>query len=323
MLAGAILSGCDVGEPDGFEPPALHVIGTLPANGDGVACSGGDSSCGVSLLPEVVVQFDRLLWPEPSAFESLRIYTGSPRNRVPLDSYHYDPLERTLTYQLGAWLAPRALYRVELPGHAQGHGPRAFDGAELEPGSVPLSFGFFTRGAGTSLPLRPERPRTPSCDEIMQVLGAHCGSGACHGGNTPAMGVALDSREAFSTTALRRVARQTDSAGTPGVPQLNPARFGVAMPIVEPGSAAHSYLVYKILITDSGFPECADERCARFENPGETEHCELLPQLERRRLRDWFVRGEPMPHPDAESGPLDCASFRALLRFIDAGAKCD
>jgi hypothetical protein len=290
-----------------------------------VGCDDADPACGVPRATRVVVHFDRLLWPEPVPLESIRIYTGVPRNRVGVSSITYDLLEQSVTYELASQLAPRTLYRVELPGLVPGEGPRAFDGGELESASTPLGFSFYTQAAGVPA-LPPRVPgRIPTCDEVVELLTSHCGSSSCHGGSAPSMGLGLDTRAAFVTTALRKVARQTETAGSVAIPRAHPARFGTAMPIVAPGSAANSYLVYKLLISDRGFPSCDTPGCARFQSPDAPEHCPPLAGAERERLRDWFVRGEPMPpdgpttsHPD-----LDCSSFRALVRFVDAGAKCD
>jgi hypothetical protein len=271
-----------------------------------------------------VVHFDRLLWPEPAALESLRIFTGLPRNRVGVSSIAYDLLDRTVTYRLSSALAAHTLYRVELPGHLSNRGPRAFDGAGLAPGPVPLAFSFFTAEEATPAETPPPGA-TPSCDDAVELLGTHCGSANCHGGTTPAMGLGLDTREALLATALRKVAHQTETAATFGVAQSHPARFGTAMPILDPGNAANSYLVYKLLIADLRLPECNDELCERFQGLAGPERCEPLSADERERLRNWFVRGEPMPpnDPPTSPRPLDCASVRALVRFVDAGANCE
>ena len=277
---------------------------------------------------DVTLRFDRPLWPQPGSFESLLVYSGSD-NRVPVGSIRYDLLDWTLTYRLLRPLKPRALYQVELPGSKGMPGPRAFDGGPLEAGALPLAFSFLTRN-GTSGELPGEVP-APICDEVVRVLDTHCGSGCCHGGDSPAMGLRLDSREGLLTTALRHVAHQTENAGTAGLPHSNPARFGTAMALLDPGSAATSYLIYKLLIAPTGFGACAEPSCQPFTALPGAASCPPWPDAERARLRDWFVRGEAMPlDPEslgcAEAAPppaLDCASVRALIAFVNAGAVCD
>ena len=275
------------------------------------------------------MRFDRPLWPEPVGYESVRVYSGTPRNRVSVRSIRYDLLNWTLRYGLGGRLTARALYQVELPGAGGTTGPRAFDGGALEPGAIPLAFSFFTADSASSN--LPADAPAPSCAEIVPVFERHCSSGCCHGGDSPAMGLRLDSRDGLMATAIGRVAHQTETAGTVGLPHSHPERFGTAMPLIDPGSAATSYLVYKLLIAPGEFEPCADESCAPFTTLPGAERCAPWPEAERSRLRDWFVRGEAMPlapwragcSEDEPSRPLDCASLHALVRFVDAGAACE
>jgi hypothetical protein len=326
-LAVSLLASCDLASRDSERPP-LHVLETVPANGAGTDCSRLDPSCGVPLRTTIRVRFDRPLWPEPLNFEAVRVYTGTPSNRVAVTAIDYSVFDWTLSFRLGRPLAPRTLYQVELPGWDGTPGPRAYDGAELEPGGVPLRFSFVTSDTDAS-DLAPVLP-SPSCEQAVAVFEAHCSTGACHGGETPAMGLRLDSRAGLRSSALRRVARQTETASTVGVPHSHPARFGTAMPLLDPGNAANSYLFYKLFITPQGFGACAHASCEPFSAVEAGATCEPWPEAERQRLRDWFVRGEAMPLLPSESGaaelaplrPLDCASLRALIRFVDAGAEC-
>jgi hypothetical protein len=306
------------------------VIESRPGPGAGTECLASDPACGVALRTDVVLHFDRPLWPRADSFEALRVYSGSPSNRVPVSSIRYDLLDWTLTYRLLRPLRSRALYQVELPGANGSPGPRAFDGAPLEAGALPLAFSFLTRSDTSGEP-PPDDVPAPTCDEVVRVLETHCASGCCHGGDRPAMGLRLDSREGLLTTALRHVAHQTETAGTAGLPHSNPARFGTAMPLLDPGSAATSYLVYKLLIAPTGFEACTEPSCQPFTVLPGAASCAPWPDAERARLRDWFVRGEAMPLDPgslgcAEATPpraLDCASLRALIAFVDAGADCD
>lgn len=324
----AQLSGCDLGGEVRPNGPALHIVEVRPADGDGVNCNASEPDCGVPRRTDIVVRFDRPLWPEPRSFEGTRVYTGTRSNRVPVAAVRYDLLDWTLTYQLGRQLMPRALYRVELSGAGESAAPRAYDGAVLDEVAPPLAFSFLTRSTpGGDVPSEPAP--APACDEVVRVLDRHCASGCCHGGEAPAMGLRLDSRDGLLTTAFRRVAHQTESTGTVGVPHSNPARFGTAMPLIDPGSAATSYLLYKLLIAPENLEPCAGDHCAASGALVSDETCLPWPSAERERLRDWFVRGEPMPMAPERLGcdgpalPLDCGSLRALVRFIDSGALCN
>jgi hypothetical protein len=94
------------------------------------------------------------------------------------------------------------------------------------------------------------------------------------------------------------------------------------MPLIEPGRAAASYLVYKVLAGAAAITPCRAPECAEYQDQPGASACEAWPELERNRLRDWFVRGEVMPPASSDLPPLDCASLRALIRFIDDGARC-
>jgi hypothetical protein len=99
------------------------------------------------------------------------------------------------------------------------------------------------------------------------------------------------------------------------------------MLLVDPGNSAMSYLLYKLLIAPGALAPCTGGDCMAFVRLPGAEACEPYSGEERERLRDWFVRGEPMPPTfgvsTAREVALDCASTRALVRWIDAGAPCD
>ncbi|RYZ01879.1 MAG: hypothetical protein EOO73_33820 [Myxococcales bacterium] len=166
----------------------------------------------------------------------------------------------------------------------------------------------------------------------------------------------LDSPATFTLSAYDRVARQTDlgdfSGGNPQdrsdavvyVDQngsrtvVSPGvRFGVRMALVAPSSPGASYLLYKLLIGRDNYQDCStpteSELCS-LPGPCETAHpslplpkgeCLEPPEDELTRLREWFVRGAPMPRADSsgQRGNVRLQGLRALAQFIAAGATCE
>lgn len=277
-------------------------------------------------------RFDRLLLPASAVRQSIAVYTGVPGLGAPFLLPTYDPLERRLSYQNTGRLVENALYQLRLPiaASSSDSGLRAFDGAPLEPLPVPNEFSFITSASLVEAPPAPPFSE-PTCDDVVRLLGARCAGSCCHGGDSPAMGLRLDSADALERTAIERVAHQTESGNTLGVPFTNPARFGVAMPIIDRRSAATSYLVYKLLLSPANLAPCREGWCAFDALPG-ARTCSPLPAAERERIAAWFVSGQAMPIVQHErldaacvppdNRPLDCGEMRALTRWIDAGARC-
>jgi hypothetical protein len=293
-------------------------------------------------------RFDRFLNPATATRQALRVHTGDPSTSpgIPFDTV-YDPVERVVQYRIPAGYAfePNTLYQLELfaPVEAGDFGIRAFDGAPLREDRVPLKGSFFT-GTG---PIEHPVETPPTCaeivDEIFKTSPADCGSSNCHASAMPEQGAPhglwLDGRANFAVTAINRVARQTevgDRSG--GVPLEQPRRFGVQMPLVQPGNPGNSYLLYKLLRGPDAYRACAFD-----ENQSRSAFCELpadacesaYPEVafdrlscippsndELERLREWFVRGEAMPIPRPVQRRVGLQQLRALSSFIAAGADC-
>lgn len=291
----------------------------------------------------LTLRFDRFLNPVSAIRQSLRVYPGNPALGLPFTfDVVYDPIERVVEYRVppGASYQPRTLYIAELfvPTKPSEPGFRAFDGAPLVEGALPLRFSFVTSDSAVELPAPIP---APSCDELVeQVFGAlgNCASGACHRRGSPDFADAphqlwLDSPRHLELSAIGRVARQTDVgdvSGGPSTPQG--PRFGVRMALIEPGSPGGSYLLYKLLVGASNFAPCPADSlaplCAGGPEPPASSHFFLpLPDgeslepspEEQLRLREWFVRGEPMPRG---RGSVSLEGLRAVSRFIAAGASC-
>lgn len=325
------------------------------------ACGiGGDPACAaVPRNATIALRFDRPLNPATVNRQAIRVYTGDPQLSPSVTfQVDYDPIERVVEYRVppGSFgFQPQTLYEVELlvPTADADFGFRAFDGTPVAEGDVPLHTRFFTGNNYVDHP----QASVPRCETIWRDvfvdLGG-CSARACHTSGPHQVGesvqpdapygLRLDSAAALRETAVSRVARETDLGDfSGGAADLHGPRFGVRMPIMDgdghsPGS---SYLLYKLLLLPENTAPCgrADlPLCQLAPAPGESIHRDLplargdslqLSSAERARLREWFVRGEPMPaaYPDDEGhlvrGAVTLEGLRALSSFIAAGADCN
>jgi len=341
-----------VAEPDppSASGPAVHLIGIYPGDGCGV---GSDPDCTVPTNVTLTLRFDRFLNPATVNRQAIRLFTGDPKVSpgVPPFEVSYDPIERVVEYRTppGYALAPTTLYRLEL-NVARGPddpGVRAFDGAPLAEGSLPLQLSFFTGDGPTQAPAA----AAPACAEIVGELTSvfsACTGAACHqkGGNAVAgqalpdapHGLWLDTPRRFTLSAVNRVARETETGDQSGGPPTERGpRFGVHMALVDPHNPGGSYLMYKLLTNLGNFEPCPSGSeapvCADSADPSVSAHPalplgegELItpPPAELTRLQEWFVRGAPMPRPRGDGQPLAIylQGLRAASRFIAAGADC-
>lgn len=326
----------------------MHVLAIDPRDGAGSDCEVGTADCGVPTNATLSFRFDRFLNPTTANRQALRVYSGDPEtsSSIPFD-VTYDPIERVVQYRMPSGYAfePNALYQLELvvPAEPGDFGFRAFDGAPLAVGSVPLQGSFFTGAGPVELPV----PEAPTCadivNEVFKATPGDCASGSCHASTDAEQGAPhglwLDGRANLTTTAIDRVARQTevgDRSG--GVPLEQPTRFGVQMPLIAPGNPGNSYLLYKLLRSPRSYEPCAfherlansaycrqpDESCiSLYPNlPLDRRTCVAPSDAELERLREWFVRGEAMPIPRPVDRSVGLQQLRALSRFIAAGASC-
>jgi len=347
-----LLGGCDVAKPEpqsGTGPP-VHLLGIYPQDGCGV---GDSPDCTVPTNVTLTFRFDRFLNPATVNRQAIRLYTGAPEVAIggPPFEVSYDPIERVVEYRTpaGYALAPNVLYHLELvvPEAPGDFGIRAFDGAPLAEADIPLRGSFFTSDQSVDMPTEP----APSCADIVgtssSVFGS-CTGAACHQqGSNAVDGVAvgdapyglwLDDARHFELTAVDRIARETETGDeSGGVPTESGPRLGVRMALVDPRNPGGSYLLYKLLRNLGNFEPCppasAQSVCAQEGDPAVSTHPALpLPEgelvtpssEELERLREWFVRGEPMPRPRGDGRPLSVhlQGLRAVSRFIAAGARC-
>jgi hypothetical protein len=138
------------------------------------------------------------------------------------------------------------------------------------------------------------------------------------------MGLSLDSAEGLLETAISEVAHQTERGAESGVVLRDPERFGIQMPVLDPGQPGNSYLLYKLLRNPASHragPASAGICETLYDVPLAAD-CLEPPSDELARLREWFVLGSPMPLPGAGGRPVSRDALRELARFVAAGADC-
>ncbi len=336
-------------DPPSATGPAVHLVGVFPSDGCGV---GPDPDCTVPTNATLTFRFDRFLEPTTTSRQAIRVFTGDPKTGVGLPALEvtYDPVERVVEYRLPSGYAfqPHTLYTLELvvPEAADDFGIRAFDGAPLAEGELPLHMSFLTGDAPIELPVE----AVPTCTEIVgNVFKDNCTGSQCHQrvghsfkdgaknvdlGEAP-YGLWLDSPADILATAINKVAHETelgDRSG--GAPDVKGARFGVRLSLVDPRSPGGSYLMFKLLLggdnycpawSDGREPHCVGEAASThaFLPLAKGDSVRPAPE-ELERLREWFVRGEPMPRtPVGGTRPLlTIDDLRAVSTFIAGGANC-
>jgi hypothetical protein len=292
----------------------------------------------VQTTSSVRLRFDRFLLPGTAIRQLLCLQPLSDPVQTLQDCTQgvlleptYDPVRRVATYRLPANAALVADTRYWLtvlsPTPESDFGFKAFDGAALE-ANVVLQFSTMA----TNLPGNPVDPAldeggklavsqelfcaasacVASCgmdmlcqDKCPVSKGLVLGCGGCHGpieNGGSAMGLDLSAANRISAI-FGRVAHQTQTGGNADEPDSKPRRFGRAMPQIDPGNAANSYLLYKMLIG----PIYLRSTAAADMAPGEVD-----------RLRATVVPGLPMPPYDLYAGPE--ASVDALSAWISTGA---
>jgi hypothetical protein len=303
-------------------------VAIYPPDGAGEDCgSDPPDSCGVPTNGPIELRFDRYLLPKtasalafgtPNARQSISLFSGTRGNGIFL-APAYDVLERVVRFtpSFGGQLLPDTVYQVELPlpeKDPEGFGFRAFDGAPLEKGPVPLKWSFRTARAATPVVAAAE---PPSCEQAVQIFAqGGCSVATCHAGRDAPLGLSLATTRDVLVTAISRVAHETSTSGTPGTVLQDPPRFGTGMPIIDPGTPSMSYLVYKLLENPGNFGP--DRGCSEtlYKVPLPAGTCLLAPEAERTRLAGWFVDGDSMP-PGKEALAAGVADLRTLLQFIE------
>lgn len=284
----------------------------------------------------VQIAFDRVLDPATvNRQAAVVVEVGGHLVGNPLVAY--DPVRRVLslsnpTPTADAWLTVGRPYELVLtspndPDSAGG--VQAVDGAALDENQARVLPFFAGPAANVSdEAARGFEPVVEFCRDVLPVFQGKCAGGACHsapsattpserfpdGLTQPAEGLVLDTAEGVANTALKRVSQEANRGSRSGR-GLSPGRvFGIDMPIIEPGNAGSSWLVYKLIMavpSDANAGAGADggsasvltrRRCDG--NPGPAPVSLPLPlapfvpisDAERTRLSDSML-GSAMPYP--------------------------
>ncbi|HEX3850207.1 MAG TPA: Ig-like domain-containing protein [Polyangiaceae bacterium] len=356
---GLLLSGCELGPRDeaSAHGPPLHIMATYPADGQGtnaspnapLDCDSPTPDCPLPTNLAIELRFDRFLLPGDRIGAGLRLYTGDPDNSIAL-APEYNLIERVVVFRPQQALHPNTLYTAETVTSTDPNlGFWAFDRAPLSEGPVPLSFSFST-GSGpapvASLPVAP----VESCATMINGPFVSCAN--CHvtqpGDETvppsppsgitervkyPPMGLDLSSPPGLYYTAIQHVAHQTETGNSVLNQGLeSPDRFGVQMNVVDPGNPSNSYLMYKLLAKPDNYRlDASEPSCVTgYHAPVSDGNCQPVSDDEAVQLREWFMRGDPMPEnatPAPGSAPsVASISHAGLLRinaWIATGASCD
>jgi len=191
---------------EGEHRPELNITDTSPEPGQEEYLRNGSIS----------LWFDVPLDPASVTSRSIELWSGEVRQGGEVS---YDPTSRRLTF------TPRGLFRRALAYDARLSpdisGLR--QGAQL---AEPYELSFVTGYETAELP--PRRIVSHS-GAVATLLDSRCGFSPCHGGEAPAASMRLDSPAGITSTAVG-----VTSDGWAGFPRI------------EPGSAAWSYLIYKI-----------------------------------------------------------------------------
>ena len=350
--------GIDCDAAAGEVPDAEAPDAEAPDGGalDGGAPEAGPPPCDVPINAVIKLRFDRFLKPSTATRQSIRVYSGNPDTSIcqTTDGSEtgcffqpsYDVVERVLLYRLGenTTFVPNLLYTVEIvrPGDAAADGLRAFDNAPLsEESPAPLKFQFRTSSRiGPALEkIAPKLTKEDgSCKHVYEeIFDLRCTDVGCHSTHrtandacplgqatfegscvgVPRMGLDFSTVGSMLQTARGQPAHQTEVSGRVGTPLTNPSRMGVAMPRIDPALPANSYLLYKLLRDPDNYGDCR----SIYGDLGGGD-CIRTSTEELRRLRNWFVIGDPMPRREPGQDGLQMQQLRDIQRFIADGAHC-
>lgn len=291
----------------------------------------------MSQQPLIVLTFDRPLSPSSEFRDNYSIVSGSSGN-LAFKRVRVDPVERAAVLALAdttvagpdARLAANTEYRLVIKSSDD---PRnylaSYEGAKLE-GEVIVR--FTTRAAAGEEETRLDPAPVDACESI-KILASKCSGDRCHGANNvpPAMGLSLVTYDAIAATAIGQRSSLVQTAQHPppgvGVPSGD---FPYGMSIIEKGSSARSFLLYKILMdkrrtaTASGntftvpeAPGIPGSAVTSTTDPLVSTAADLGRRIPGSEMPPEFLAGEQTPSGFA---PLSLTEVRTLRRWIDEGA---
>lgn len=324
LLALAFLSGCD-NTQSSQEEPELHLLWATPRADQGLDCPSAACSPPAADAP-IVLQFDRWLAPNSPVRQSLDLRAGTASG--PLLSPRYDLLRRQVAYFPSEPLDVGLTYVVTpLSNNLKVLGGfQSYDGGQLQLTEGQKSWVF---RPGPSVGIHAEVPQV-SCRQVLNELrAAGCASGACHnrGDRRCGSGGAWDAPQSSCVTvpraglvlsdsagllaAIGRVARSSDRGPTSGKPMTSPARFGIGMPLIEPGRPELSFLLYRVLLSPELYNDAKRRHGVR-----------PLDATELARASQWLGVG-PMPPSDVgwPRGSAPSSLVVALQSWVWGGAQ--
>ena len=315
LCRGALALGfaaCDRGVPiPDVDPAPLRVVDV--SVGPDRPWRAGDA---------IVIAFDRYLDPRTATRQSFAVVDGfNTLTANPL--VIYDPETRTVTLANAgadgeAWLPLDQPYTLVIGIPQAGEllgGVRGLDGGTLTADQT-LRVPFFARAALEADSGEPVTQPVSYCEQVQPLFTRACAR--CHDGT--ASGLDLRSAAGVRSTALGVIARGA-TRGALSSPTPSTAIFGQGAALVDPPSAATSYLLSKVLAREPGAGE-SRASCTEPPRPEPLPKVAVLadPGPEERARLHSFLQGEAMPPPGSAEAPLDLDERRMLSRWIREGA---
>jgi hypothetical protein len=258
-------------------------------------------------------------------------------NAVQGTDVHYDPISLTVTLSSQTtstttmpWLQGGQTYKLLLITQDNGglNAIRAIDGATLDPG-VDHTIGFTV--LQTNAPIAPA-PTMSFCIDVKPIFVNSCsGNGSansCHnlapGDNDfPRAGLVLTSNDGLLATARGRISQGSNTAGVASQAVPPNRVFGENYPIIDPGHAATSWLMYKVSLAPLGTTPIP----ATSTPPTPTRITQVDPGDDERAVLSDYVLGTQMPFPtygnNASANPLTFEERERIRLWIDQGALVD
>jgi hypothetical protein len=302
----------------------------------------------------IQIAFDRYLHPASVVRQSF-VIVGGPSALAPVVTY--DPVARVVVLAQpagGAWLVEGQPYRVvmPLPTEAEPFGPRAIDGATLDPGGT-NEVAFIAAAPGGP---QPADRAVEFCADVLPLFQEHCSASSCHGtprdvGATsrrfpdglsrPASGLILQTPIGVVKTAINRAAQGANTGPRSGRGSAPGRVFGIDMPIIDVdnalgvGNPANSWLMYKVLLGTLRPEDVDTQKTASKCGPDAPDPAPVIDypfaqpvsDEERARLAN-FILGKEMPYPSGtpegeptDNPPLTFDELERVRAWIAAGAQ--